>query len=169
MLTVEFDEVKRILNGRYKICEDQTEIVRWFEALKTYDFLVVKEAVNDWIINDGWKPEVVNIVERCKDVIRWRQQARVNEEPNERTIACPYCHDSGLIITKHPTGVNTGKPCPHCSRGKKNYPWTFLSEEERREYNEKEIKAGRQVPKYHEAPKDFYLAYVYGVAGDGQG
>lgn len=169
MLTVEFDEVKRILNGRYKICEDQTEIVRWFEALKPYDFPVVKEAVNDWIINDGWKPEVVNIVERCKDVLRWRQQARVNEEPNERTVACPYCHDSGLIITRHPTGVNTGKPCPHCSRGKKNYPWAFLSEEERREYNEKEIKAGRQVPKYHEAPRDFYLAYVYGVAGDGQG
>lgn len=163
MLTIEFDEIKRILNGRYKICEDQTEIVRWFEALKPYDFPVVKEAVNDWIINDGWKPEVVNIVERCKDVVRWRQQARVNEEPNERTIACPYCHDKGLIRTTQPTGVITGKPCPHCSRGKKNYPWEFLSEEEHREYNENEIKAGRQVPKYHEAPKDFYKAYVYGV------
>lgn len=163
MIATEFDEIQRILNGRYKLCQTRDEAFRWFEALKPYDFSVVKEAVNDWIINDGWKPEVVNIVERCKDVLRWRQQAMVNEEPNERTVACPFCHDTGLIITTHPTGVSTGKPCPHCSRGKKNYPWEFLNEEERREFNEKRIKQGISVPKYHEAPREFYKAYVYGV------
>lgn len=162
MIAAEFDEIKRILQGRYNLFTDQEDVFRWYNGLKAFDFSIVKEAVNDWIINDGWKPEVVNIVERCKDVERWKRKIKAAEEPNTKTVACPYCHDRGLIITTSPTGIETGRPCEHCMRGRANYPWYFLSEEEKREYNAKEIKAGRSVPNYHEAPKEFWRTYVYG-------
>lgn len=163
MITTEFDEIRRILHGRYKMFEDQADVIRWYEGLKAYDFATVKEAVNDWIVNDGWKPEVVNIAERCKDVIRWKKQIRATQEPNVKTIACPYCHDSGLIITTTPTGIEQGRPCTHCIKGKLNYPWYFLSQQEKDEYNAREIKAGRSVPKYHYAPEEFRNAYLYGT------
>lgn len=162
MLATEFDEIRRILNGRYGICADLIEVNRWYNELKAWDFAVVKEAVNDWILHDQWKPEVVNIVERCKDVERWKQKIKAAEEPNVKTVACPYCHDRGLIIKTYPNGSEMGHPCPYCSRGKLNYPWEFLSEEEKREYNAKEIKAGRSVPNYYEAPKEFLKEYLYG-------
>ena len=162
MLANEFDEIKRILNGRYKVCDDGTDVIRWYESLKGFDFATVKEAINDWIINDGWKPEVVNIVERCKDIERWNKQVRAAEEPNVKTIACPYCRDSGLIVKISPTGIVQGEPCDYCSRGKKNFPWKYLSEQEKHDYNTKEIKAGRSVPKVHVAPDDFRAWYVYG-------
>lgn len=162
MIAVEFDEIRRILHGRYKICEDQKDVIRWYEALKGYDFAVVRDAVNDWIVNDGWKPEAVNIVERCKDVIRWKQQAQTDTDPNEKTIGCPYCRDSGLIVKISPTGIVEGDPCDFCFRGKKNYPWKYLSEQEKQDYNTKEAKAGRSVPRAHRAPDDFRASYVYG-------
>lgn len=162
MLANEFNEIKRILNGRYKICEDQTDVIRWYEGLKEFDFSVVKEAVNDWIVNDGWKPEVVNIAERCRDIIRWRQQSRMNMDPNEKTVRCVHCRDSGLITTTTRKGIVQGRPCDKCFRGKKNYPWAFLSDKEKEDYNAKEIKAGRAVPKVHFAPDEFRKAYLYG-------
>ena len=162
MIATEFDEIQRILNGRYKLCNSQDEAFRWYEGLKAFDFSVVKEAVNDWIVNDGWKPEVVNIAERCRDIMRWRQQSRVNLDPNEKTVGCTYCRDSGLIVTTTPTGIVQGRPCDKCFRGKKNYPWAFLSEKEKEDYNAKEIKAGRSVPKVHTAPEEFKKAYLYG-------
>lgn len=163
MIAAEFDGVKRILNGRYNLFTDQQDVIRWYEELKDYDFAIVKEAINDWIVNDGWKPEVVNIVERCKDVIRWhRQIAAANaENPNTKTVACPYCHDTGLIIKTYPNGVETGQPCERCRAGQINYPWFFLSADEKRDYNAKEIKAGRSVPNYHIAPDEFRKAYLY--------
>ena len=166
MIAKEFDEIQRTLSSRYKLCEDSRESFRWYESLKAYDFSVVKEAVDDWIINDGFKPALINIVDRCNDVLRWRQKIREAEEPNVKTIACPHCRDTGLVTTVSPTGVLMGHPCEHCSRGKKNYPWHFLSEDERREYNEKEIKAGRAVVKENAASKDFYDWYVYGKVSD---
>ncbi len=163
MLANEFDEIKRILSGRYKVCNEGPEVIRWYESLKEFDFAIVKEAVNDWIINDGWKPEVVNIVERCRDVQRWKRQLQAAApDPNEKTVGCPHCRDSGLIITTSPTGIVQGRPCDKCFRGKKNYPWAFMSEHDRADYNAKEIKAGRSVPKVHHAPDDFRAWYVYG-------
>lgn len=162
MIVAEFDGIKRILHGRYNLFADKADVERWYEGLKQFDYSVVKEAVNDWIINDGWKPEVVNIVERCKDVIKWNTKIRAAEEPNVKTVACPYCHDSGLIITTYPTGAQAAKPCEHCHKGRINYPWYFLSDDEKREYNAKEIKAGRSVPNYHYAPDEFRQAYLYG-------
>ena len=167
MITTEFDGIKRILQGRYNLFADEIDVVRWFEGLKEFDYAVVKEAVNDWIINDGWKPEVVNIVERCKDVLRWQRQIGVAQAVNVKTVACPYCHDSGLIIKSYPTGAQTAHPCEHCVKGKVNYPWYFLSDEEKREYNAREIKAGRSVPNYHYAPDEFRQAYLYGDKAKG--
>ena len=164
MIASEFDEIRRILYGRYKICNEKAEVTRWFGELKAFDFSVVKEAVNDWIVNDGWKPEAVNIVERCRDVERWRKQIGTasSTDPNEKTVSCPYCRDSGLIIKTYPSGVKTGEPCDHCFRGKKNFPWKYLSEQEKKDYNMAEIKAGRSVPKVHTAPEEFKKAYLYG-------
>ena len=162
MIANEFDEIRRILNGRYKICSEKTDAIRWFEALKAYEFSVVKEAVNDWIVNDGWKPEIVNIADRCNDLLRWRRKIREAEEPNVKTVACPECRDSGLVTWTSPTGIRMGHPCERCSKGKANFPWQFLTDDEKRAYNEKEIKAGRAVVKPHVAPKEFYDWYVYG-------
>lgn len=163
MISAEMQEIRRILNGKYKICQTMDETERWFYQLKEFDFATVKEAINDWIINDGWKPEVVNIVERCKDVQRWKKQLQAAApDPNEKTVGCPYCRDSGLIVTTSPTGIVQGRPCDKCFRGKKNYPWAFMSEHDKADYNAKEIKAGRSVPKVHRAPDDFRAWYVYG-------
>lgn len=162
MIATEFDGIKRILKGRYNLFEDNADVFRWYEELKGFDYSVVKEAVNDWIINDGWKPEVVNIVERCKDVIRWNAKIKAAQEPNVKTISCPHCRDSGLIITTSPTGIDQGRPCTFCPKGRQNYPWYFLTQQEKDEYNAKEIKAGRSVPIYHYAPDDFRQAYLYG-------
>ena len=167
MIATEFDGIKRILKGRYNLFEDNADVFRWYEELKGFDYSVVKEAVNDWIINDGWKPEVVNIVERCKDVICWNAKIKATQEPNVKTISCPYCRDSGLIITTTPTGIDQGRPCTHCVKGRQNYPWYFLSDEEKREYNAKEIKAGRSVPFYHYAPDEFRQVYLYGDKAKG--
>lgn len=162
MTAAEMTEIIRILNGRYKLCAERSEAERWYLELRHYPFSVVKEAVNDWIIHDGWKPEVVNIVERCKDVVRWREKSKAAaEDPNVKTVSCPYCHDRGLIIKNQPGGY-TGDPCTHCLAGKKFFPWDFLSDEEKREYNEREIKAGRAVPKYHYAPNEYREAYLRG-------
>lgn len=164
MITAEFEEIRRILNGRYKLFEDQADVLRWYNGLKEYDFAIVKEAVNDWIVNDQWRPEVVNIAERCKDVLRWKRQikAAAAENPNAKTVACPYCHDKGLIYKTYPTGIQTAHPCTQCQAGRRNFPWFFLTTEERNEYNAKEIKDGRTVPNYHVAPDDFLRAYLYG-------
>ena len=81
MISAEMQEIRRILNGKYKICQTMDETERWFYQLKEFDFVTVKEAINDWIINDGWKPEVVNIVERCKDVQRWKKQLQAAGQP----------------------------------------------------------------------------------------
>lgn len=163
MIAKEFDEIRRILSGRYKLCEDSKESFRWFESLKAYEFSIVKEAVNDWIVSDGWKPEVVNIVDRCNDVLRWRRQSREAAEPNVKTVACPICRDSGLVVKTSPTGIRVGTPCTACKMGQLKYPWEFLSDDQKQQYNEREIKAGRQVPKIHEAPKNFYNWYVNGI------
>lgn len=164
MLANEFDEIRRILYGRYKICNEKAEVARWYNELKGFDFSVAKEAINDWIVNDGWKPEAVNIVERCKDVERWRKQIRTaEEEPNVKTVSCPYCRDSGLIVKTTPTGIVVGEPCEHCHRGRQNYPWEFLTEQEKHDYNVAEAKAGRSVPAVHRAPDDFRQAYLYGT------
>lgn len=163
MIVSEMEEIRRILFGRYKLLQTKNDTERWYHQLKMYDFSVVKEAVNDWIINDGWKPEVVNIVDRCNDVLRWRRQIREAEEVNVKTVACPVCRDTGLVVKTSPTGVLVGTPCTACRMGQVRYPWEFLSDEQKQQYNEREIKAGRQVPKIHEAPKDFYNWYVNGI------
>lgn len=162
MLGSEFDGIKRILQGRYNLFADETDVVRWFEGLKGFDYSVVREAVNDWIINDQWKPEVVNIVERCKDVVRWNEKIKAAQEPNVKTVSCPYCHDGGLIYKTYPTGIQTAYPCKKCPAGRRKFPWVFLTAEEQNEYNAKEIKAGRIVPNYQVAPDDFLQAYLYG-------
>ena len=162
MIAKEFDVIQRILSSRYKLCDDSIESYRWYEALKAYDLSVVKEAVNDWIVNDQWKPDVINIVDRCNDVLRWRQKAREAEDPNMKTVACPECRDTGLVVKTSPTGIRIGSPCQKCKLGRSRYPWEFLSDEQKRAFNEREIKAGRAVVKEHTAPKDFYEWYVYG-------
>lgn len=168
MIAAEFSGIQRVLQGKYKLCQSQEEAREWYMLLRGYEFDDVREALDDWIVNDGFTPAPVNILQRTKDIIRWREEAAVAPQisaSNVRTVLCPECQDTGLVTWISPTGVRLGHPCKACPEGRKRFPWEFLTPEEKEEYNRKELRAGKRIPRPMEALRDFYLRYVYGDKG----
>jgi len=133
----------------------------WFNQLERYDTDVVNIAVTDYISVNSRRPTPADIINECKRIISTRRS--MDNYHNERLVKCPYCNDSGLIVTMSPKGIWNGRPCTHCPKGRENYPWEFLTPEEQEAYLKEEERQGLHPPrKVLEASKEFYMLYNYG-------
>ena len=141
--------------------QTQEEMLLWWTHLRDYSFAEAKGGAVRYILSETTEPKIRNIIDA---IDAYKATQRKATYSNEKTIGCIHCRDTGLITWTSKTGVRLGRPCDKCNRGRQNYPWEFMSKEEQTEWIEKEAKKGRSVPRPVEAPKDFYMQYVYGVA-----
>ena len=162
MIVAEYQEVIRKLYGAYGMLREHAEQQTWYEQLKDFDFQDVNASVNDYISVNNRRPapaDIVNGARRHKTSRRMESNYR-----GERLVHCPYCNDKGLIVTTSAKGIVTGTPCTYCGKGRENYPWDFHTKEEQDEILKEEERRGLHPPRHpYEAPKEFYMEYVYGL------
>lgn len=174
--TEEVLRLKQRLKATWKdIMPDASSVAVWRDTFEDYTFKEIEQAAIDYMKANYYKPTPADIIGMIPVKV---PAAAYNSAPAkmyetmpdgrvQRVIKCRWCNDSGLIINTYPTGAQAAQPCEHCEMGRINYPWYFLSPEEKAEYNAKEIKAGRSVPNYHYAPDEFRQAYLYGDKAKG--
>lgn len=162
MIATEFNEIIGRMYGAYGMLADQESQRVWYEQLKEFDFADIRTAVDDYTRYNSRRPTIADIIEGTRRVRRTRQaQANIHQE---RLVRCPYCNDTGLVTKITPTGIRVGHPCESCPRGRENYPWYFMSDDERETALKEAEKRGEKPPrKPHQASHEFYMQYCYGV------
>lgn len=169
--TEEVLRLKQRLKATWKdIMPDANSVAVWRDTFEDYTFKEVEHAAVEYMKTNYYKPTPADIIACIPARIpaaayKPAPQKKYETMPDGkvvRVVKCKWCRDSGLIITTSPTGIDQGRPCTHCEMGRINYPWYFLTEQEKADYNAKELKAGRSVPNYYYAPDDFRKAYLYG-------
>lgn len=160
MKNEEFGIIYQKLHASFGMLYDRADQKVWFNALNGFDFVDVDSAVSEFVYANNRRPTIADIADGAR-----KHKARRTRQPDiqrSKTVKCPYCKDTGLIITKY-MGACVGRPCTSCEMGRIKHPWDFLSDKEKEEYIREEEKQGLRPPRsYHEAPKDFYLAYITG-------
>ena len=163
----EYREIVRMLRGSFRQLfqtDEQTEV--WWTWLKEDDFFEAKMGVTAYIMKETREPTVAAIIDSIeKERERERSRKMYTTIPaNTKTVRCIHCKDTGLIVTETKTQVLVSRPCRECEMGRKNYPWEFLTDEEKEEWFQKEEKKGRRPCRHpYEASKEFYLMYCYGI------
>ena len=162
MIASEFGMIQQKLHGAFSILSDKPDQQVWFDALKAYDYSDVDAAVTEFIYSNNRRPTIADIADGA------RRNKAIRTQPidfrNTKTVKCPYCNDTGLIVTETPLGVKNGTPCDHCGLGRVKHPWYYKTEEEKEEYIKDEERRGLRPPrKIYEASKEFYMMYNYGI------
>lgn len=162
MTKEEFREVVKILQGNWRyMLQKEDELLSWWTFLREYSYRDAKNGAVRCVLNQSEEPKIKDIREAIDAYKATEKQKEL--DTNAPTIHCIYCRDTGLITKMSPTGYRVGRPCDQCDRGRNNYPWDFMSEEEQSEWIEKENQKGRSVPRCVETPKEKYLSIVEGM------
>lgn len=162
MIVAEFEIIANKLYGAFGMLTDEETQRVWWNQLKDLPLSDVEQAVDDYTRYNSRRPTVAEIFDGAKRVRLQRQVE--NDFHNVRLVRCPVCNDTGLVVKITPKGIAVGTPCTDCPRGKTNYPWYFLSDDEKAEWIKEEEKQGRKPPKHpSEASEEFYMMYCYGI------
>lgn len=167
MTQIEFETIRRKIDLAFNNLHEDDAVRLWYDNLKEFDANDVDRAVGEYIYSNNRRPTVADIVQGA------RQSRNRRTKPidihNTKTVRCPYCNDTGLIITETPVGAHhpgavTGRPCTHCEKGRINHPWDFKTDEEREKILQEEERQGLKPPRdVHVAPKEFYEWYCFGT------
>ena len=162
MIASEFGLIVRKMHAAYNMLNEQDDQRVWFNALKEFDYTDVDVAVTDFVYANNRRPTIADIVDAAKR--NKRRRTMPTDIHRTKLVKCPYCHDTGLVVTTTPTGVVVGHACTECGMGRVKHPWDFLGEEEREKALKEEERQGLKPPRdAHEAPEEYYMWYCYGV------
>lgn len=167
MTKSEFETIRRKIDLAFNNLHDDETIVLWYDNLKEFSADDVEKAVADYIYNNNRRPTVADIVQGSR--MSKVRRTRPIDVHNTKTVKCPYCNDTGLIVTEHPGGKHhpgaiVGTPCTHCEAGRIKHPWEFKTEDEKEKILQEEERQGLKPPRdVHVAPKEFYEWYCFGT------
>lgn len=162
MIQAEFELVRKKIDAAFNMLHDNDTIRLWYENLKSFDYTDVDTSASEFIYSNNRRPTIADIVTGAR--ASKARRTRPPEIHGKRLVKCPYCNDTGLIVTESPNGGWNGRPCDECGMGRVKHPWEYKTEEEREAILKDEEKQGLRPPRdVYEAPKEFYLMYNYGV------
>ena len=162
MTKPEFETIRYKIDLAFNNLHEDDVVRLWYENLMDFSVDDVDTAVNDFIYNNNRRPTIADIVQGSR--LSKNRRTRPIDIYNTKTVKCPYCNDSGLIVTVSPKGVWNGRPCTHCSKGKEKHPFDLLTPEEQEVvYKEEERQGLRPCRHPFEATKEQYMLYNYGV------
>ena len=156
----EFGAIYQKLHASFGMLYEKADQEVWFNALNGFDFVDVDAAVSEFVYANNRRPTIADIADGAR-----KSKARRTRQPDIRrskTVKCPYCKDTGLIFTRY-RYTEVARACTQCEMGRIKHPWDFKTDEEKEAYIREEEKQGLRPPRsYHEATKEFYLAYISG-------
>lgn len=157
----EFKSIRNMLYGAYGMLTNDAENQSWYLALQRYDLRDVRQAINDYITLERWKPAIADIVKRTEDVILWKKQRPdIYTDTNVRTYKCPVCRDLGFVEFTSPEGRSLSRPCGNCEAGeRKRFLW---SPEGEQEWIRQEQAKGRHPQPSFRAPREYSMRVNYG-------
>ena len=162
MTQEQFEPIRFKLDKAFNVLHDDETILLWFENLESFDHEDVDTAAKEFIYSNNRRPTIADIVTGAR--ASKARRTRHPEVHRNRLVKCPYCNDTGLIVTESPHGGWNGRPCTHCEMGKVKHPWEFKTAEEKEQILKEEERQGLRPPReVFEATKEQYMLYNYGV------